>query len=110
MTASGGPDAVSVPVDPAPMEPESQRPVPEGRPGALGSYAGRARTFREQEVVRRREFRDRVEVVIVVMILALGILAIVTAHPFNPSSGSNIPTPGPPIVVNLTQTARGHVT
>jgi len=85
-------------------------PAPEAEPTPAGSSGGRAHSFREREGHRRSRRRELVGQLIVVAIIILGIYAIISARPFVPSSGPGPPTPGPPIVVNLTRSTVGQVT
>jgi len=79
----------------------SASPLRAGEPAPPGTFGGRAREFREQQAERRSARRERVGQLLVVAILVLGVIAIVTARPFNPSSGSSGPNPGPPITVTF---------
>ena len=98
-------------------DPESLTPSPAaapafpraGEPAPRGTYDGRARSFRETQSHRRSLRRERLGQVVVVAIILLGIYAIVSARPFNPSSGSGNPAPGPPIAVTLSTPVVGQV-
>lgn len=79
-----------------------------GEPAPPGTFDGRARSFRETQSQRRSLRRERLGQVVVVAIILLGIYAIVSARPFNPSSGSGHPTPGPPIRVTLATPVLGQ--
>jgi hypothetical protein len=79
-------------------------------PAPPGTYEGRARSFRETQSQRRSLRRERIGQIAVVAIIALGIYAIVSAHPFNPASNSGPPSPGPPIVVTFSSPVLGQVT
>jgi hypothetical protein len=61
---------------------------------------GRAHAFREKQAQRRSVRRERAGQLLVVAIILLGLYAIITAKPFNPSSSSS-PQPGPPVKVTL---------
>lgn len=84
-----------------PIEPPSPGGTPTASPQRPASYDGRARLFREQQVRRRITRRERIGIVIVVVIIALGAYTIVTARPFTGSTGSLLPVPGPEIVVQF---------
>lgn len=59
--------------------------------------SGRAHVFREKQARRRSARRQLAGYLLVAAILVLGILAILTAKPFIPSSGNGLPiSPGPP--------------
>ena len=98
----------SVP-SPAPPEGEGSVVTPDrpeevrrpGEPARPGSSEGRARSFREREAQRRSLRRERIGVLVVVVVIVLGVCAIVFAKSFSPSSRNNFPTPGPPINVTL---------
>lgn len=110
-------DAVPTAHTPVPSEegpsPEagSETPVRSraGEPAPPGSFEGRARSFRERQRQQRSRRRERIGQLLVVAIIALGVYAIVSARPFNPSAGSGTPSPGPPIAVNFTAPVLGQV-
>lgn len=81
--------------------PGASRPPRAGEPAPPGSFDGRARSFRERQEKRRSARRERIGQLLVVLIVVLGVYAVVTARPYNPSSTSSLPTPGPPITVSL---------
>lgn len=95
--------------DGGPASPASS-PRRAGEPAPPGSADGRARTFRERESKRRSILRDRIGQILVVVIIIVGVYAIVSARPFNPSSGSSSPGPGPPVAVTLGTPLAGNVT
>ncbi|MGA7476802.1 MAG: hypothetical protein WBW47_06240 [Thermoplasmata archaeon] len=72
-----------------------------GAPAPPGSFDGRARSFRQEQAMRRSVRRERIGTFLVVVILALGVYTILTARPYSPSSRDNFPTPGPPIIVTM---------
>lgn len=81
-----------------------------GEPAPPGSAEGRARAFRERQGERRSLRRERVGVLLVIVIILLGVYAIVSARPFNPASNPSTPTPGTPIQVSLANPVVGNVT
>ncbi|HTT44739.1 MAG TPA: hypothetical protein VMH38_01825 [Thermoplasmata archaeon] len=85
-------------------------PARAGEPAPPGTFDGRARAFREKETDRRSRRRERVGQLLVAAIILLGVYAIVSARPFNPTNGSGQPQPGPPIVVKFTPPVLGQVT
>lgn len=98
MTDPNAPTLTSSP----PVEPQFERGEAPGvsthpRP----SHDGGARSFREQQVRRRITRRERLGIVLVVVIIALGAYTIVTARPFTGSTGGLQPVPGPEIVVQF---------
>ncbi len=94
-------DAPTVTPSP-PVEPEPRTGQVSGLSShRRGSYDGRARSFREQQVRRRISRRERLGIVIVVVIIALGAYTIVTARPFTGPTGGLQPVPGPEIVVQF---------
>ena len=101
------------PPTPTAPNPPPTEPAPStraGEPAPPGTFEGRARSFRENQVQRRSRRRELIGQVLVVAIILLGIYAIVSARPFVPSSGPGPPNPGPPISVNLTSPVIGQVT
>jgi hypothetical protein len=80
-----------------------------GEPAPPGTFDGRTRSFRDRQTKQRSRRRERLGQIAVVAIIVLGIYAIVSAKPFNPSSGGGNTTPGPPIVVNLSAPVAGQL-
>lgn len=95
--ASGG--AASEPAGGLPPPEAEPDGPPPARPAGSRRYTGRAHAFREAQAEIRRARRELLGNVIVVLIIALGVYAIVTAKPLS-SSGSYVPPKqGPPIHV-----------
>lgn len=94
---------------PAPTRPPPSGPPRAGEPAPPGTYEGRARSFRESQTQRRSRRREHIGQLLVVAIIALGVYAIVSARPFVPSTGSSLPSPGPPITVNFATPVPGQV-
>jgi len=80
-----------------------------GPPSPSGPGRG-ARAFRKRQEEKRSELLDRAGVVIVLVILALGVIAIVTAQPYSPTGSALFPKPGPTITVQLGAAGSGSVT
>jgi len=80
---------------------EASNGSPSPRPPRSRSYAGRARAFRDAQAEIRRARRELLGNVIVVLIIALGVYAIVTAKPLSSSGAYVPPKQGPPIRVYL---------
>jgi hypothetical protein len=72
-----------------------------GSPAPPGTFDGRARSFREAQTRRRGELRERIGVVIVVLIIVLGVYTLLTAKPYTATPSSGFPIPGPTINVIL---------
>jgi len=89
--------------------PATHVPGRAGEPAPPGTFDGRARSFRESRTRERSLRRERVGQIVVVAIIILGIYAIVSAKPFNPSSNGGNPNPGPPIIVNFSAPVAGQV-
>lgn len=82
--------------------PSAPRPrVRAGEPAPPGSFDGRARAFREDRERRRAAQRERIGVFVVVVIIVIGVVTILTARPYSPTSANSFPSPGPTITVKL---------
>lgn len=69
-------------------------------PAAPGAFDGRARSFRERQIDRRRSRRERAVDVLAVGIVLLAVYAVATARPYS-SPQTSVPKSGPSVGVNF---------
>ncbi len=81
--------------------PEATLARPDRRSSANRSFQGRAQAFRREQTELRRARRDLLGNIAVVLIIAVGVYAVVTARPFNPGAAYTPPPTHPPITVTL---------